>query len=444
MIRALYSAASGMTAQETNVDNIANNLANANTVGFKSRRAQFQDLMYQSMVQPGTASGQQTVVPTGLQLGLGTRAASNEIIFTQGAFTETDNPLDLVIQGNGFFQIQMPNGTLAYTRAGQFQLDKSGNVVTSQGYPLSPQITIPATAQQVTIASDGTVSYTLPNQTAAQTAGQIQLANFPNPAGLEQPGQQPLCAHGCVGRPHRRRARRSGRTRFAAARLHRAIERLHRQRIHQPDSGAARLRIEFQSSPGRRPDVSTGQWPHPMMFLAPFALAGCLALPAGSERVTAADLAPAFPGLESVPPETVLSFAPEPGLERVFHIPELRQNRRAISSGRRFPKKKSAWRGQWRRSNPPTLLAAMQKEMPGAKIADSRIQPATRAARGNRIPPQRTAHQLRGGRDLVRSGALCAQSRIHNLGQGDGDGARFRAWSPSGTSRRGSDWSRKM
>jgi flagellar basal-body rod protein FlgG len=188
MIRALYSAASGMSAQETNIDNIANNLANANTVGFKTRRAQFQDLMYQSLVQPGTASGQQTVVPTGLQLGLGTRAASNEIIFTQGAFTETDNPLDLVIQGNGFFQIQMPNGTLAYSRAGQFQLDKSGNVVTPQGYTLDPQITIPATAQQITIAGDGTVSYTLPNQTAAQTAGQIQLANFANPAGLNSLG----------------------------------------------------------------------------------------------------------------------------------------------------------------------------------------------------------------------------------------------------------------
>jgi flagellar basal-body rod protein FlgG len=188
MIRALYSAASGMSAQETNIDNIANNLANANTVGFKTRRAQFQDLMYQSLLQPGTASGQQTVVPTGMQLGLGTRAASNEIIFTQGAFTETDNPLDLVIQGNGFFQIQMPNGTLAYSRAGQFQLDKTGNVVTPQGYSLTPQITIPAAAQQITIASDGTVSYTLPNQIAAQTAGQIQLANFANPAGLNSLG----------------------------------------------------------------------------------------------------------------------------------------------------------------------------------------------------------------------------------------------------------------
>ena len=116
MVRALYTAASGMTAQQLNVDNIANNLANANTAGFKMRRAQFQDLIYQSLIQPGAASGQQTTVPAGLQLGLGTRAASNEIIFTQGAFTQTNNPLDLVIQGNGFFQIRQPTAT-SLTRA---------------------------------------------------------------------------------------------------------------------------------------------------------------------------------------------------------------------------------------------------------------------------------------------------------------------------------------
>src|SRR5208283_5404881 len=116
MMRALYSAASGMRSQEMNVDNIANNLANANTAGYKSRRAQFQDLLYQNMVQPGSAAGQSTVVPTGLQLGLGTRTSSNEIIFTQGNFSQTDNPLDLVIQGTGFFQIKQANGDLAYTR----------------------------------------------------------------------------------------------------------------------------------------------------------------------------------------------------------------------------------------------------------------------------------------------------------------------------------------
>ena len=199
MIRALYSAASGMRAQEINVDNIANNLANANTVGYKMRRAQFQDLMYQSLLQPGAAAGQQTVIPAGLQLGLGTRPSSNEIVFTQGAFSETQNPLDVVIQGRGFFQIRLPSGELAYTRSGQFQLDKDGNMVTANGNALEPAITIPADAQQITIATDGTVSYNLPNQTAAQQAGQIQLANFQNPAGLNGLGNglyQPTDASG--------------------------------------------------------------------------------------------------------------------------------------------------------------------------------------------------------------------------------------------------------
>src|SRR5208282_565681 len=122
MIRALYSAASGMTAQQLNVDNIANNLANANTTGYKMRTPQFQDLLYQSIVQPGANAGQSTTVPAGLQLGLGTRASSNEIIFTQGSFNETDNPLDVAIQGNGFFQVRLTTGNLAYTRDGSFQL----------------------------------------------------------------------------------------------------------------------------------------------------------------------------------------------------------------------------------------------------------------------------------------------------------------------------------
>lgn len=188
MIRALYSAASGMTAQQLNVDNIAHNLANANTSGFKMRRAQFQDLLYQNMIQPGAAASQQSAVPTGLQLGLGTRAASNEIIFSQGDFSATNNPLDIVIQGRGFFQILKPDGQLAYTRGGSFQLNKDGSLVTSDGNLLQPQVTIPNNAQSITIASDGTVSFTLPNQTTAQQAGQIQLANFQNPAGLNSLG----------------------------------------------------------------------------------------------------------------------------------------------------------------------------------------------------------------------------------------------------------------
>lgn len=199
MIRALYSAASGMTAQQLNVDNIANNLANANTAGFKMRRAQFQDLVYQNMVQPGAEAGAQTTVPAGLQLGLGTRAAGNEIIFTQGSLSKTDNPLDMTIQGKGFFQIRRPSGDIAYTRAGSFQLDKNGSMVDSSGNPLEPQITIPSGAQSITVAQDGTVSYMLPNQTASQKAGQIQLANFANPAGLNSLGgtlYQPTDASG--------------------------------------------------------------------------------------------------------------------------------------------------------------------------------------------------------------------------------------------------------
>jgi flagellar basal-body rod protein FlgG len=177
-----------MVAQQMNVDNIAHNLANANTVGFKMRRAQFQDLLYQSFVQPGAAAGSQTVVPSGLQLGLGTRPVANEIIFSQGNFQQTDNPLDLVIQGRGFFQVRRPSGELAYTRSGEFHLDRDGNVVTSDGDPLEPQITIPPEAQSITVAADGTVSYTQPGQNAAQIAGQIQLANFANPAGLNSLG----------------------------------------------------------------------------------------------------------------------------------------------------------------------------------------------------------------------------------------------------------------
>lgn len=206
MIRALYSAGSGMTAQQINIDNIAHNLANANTVGFKMRRTQFQDLLYQSLIQPGNAAGSQTVVPAGLQLGLGTRPSSNEIIFSQGSFSTTNNPLDIVIQGHGFFQVRRPNGDLAYTRAGTFQLDRDGNIVTSEGDALEPQITIPPEAQSVTIAADGTVSYTQPGQTSSQLAGQIQLAGFTNPAGLNSVGgnlYQPTDASGepTVGTP---------------------------------------------------------------------------------------------------------------------------------------------------------------------------------------------------------------------------------------------------
>lgn len=184
MVRALYSAASGMNAQQMNVDNIANNLANANTVGFKSRRVQFQDLMYQTIVQPGAAAGSEAYVPSGLQLGLGTKSVSNEIVFEQGSFQTTGNSMDIAIQGKGFFQIRRTTGETVYTRSGEFHLDSNGNMITADGDMLDPQITIPAEAQSVTIAKDGTVSVSLPGQTATQVIGQIQLASFANPAGL--------------------------------------------------------------------------------------------------------------------------------------------------------------------------------------------------------------------------------------------------------------------
>ena len=201
MIRALFSAASGMNAQQTNVENIANNIANANTAGFKSRRAQFQDLLYQNLIQPGAAATQQSIVPTGLQLGLGTRAVSNEVIFTQGDFSETDNPLDLVIQGNGFFQVLQPSGQIAYTKAGTFHLNNTGQIVDPNGNLLDPPITVPQNALSLTIGSDGTVSYTLPGQSAAQQAGQIQLSNFANPSGLNSLGQSLFAQTDASGSP---------------------------------------------------------------------------------------------------------------------------------------------------------------------------------------------------------------------------------------------------
>jgi flagellar basal-body rod protein FlgG len=188
MIRALYSAGSGLNAQQLSIDNIANNLANANTAGFKARRTQFADLLYQSFLQPGTSAGAQTVVPSGLQLGLGTRPTANSVNLSQGNFQLTNGQLDAVIQGKGFFQIRRADGTIAYTRAGNFQLNRDGAVVTTNGDLLEPAITIPAQSQSLTIAQDGTVSYTLPGQSAAQVAGQIQLANFTNSGGLNSLG----------------------------------------------------------------------------------------------------------------------------------------------------------------------------------------------------------------------------------------------------------------
>jgi flagellar basal-body rod protein FlgG len=188
MIRALYTAASGMNAQQLNLDNIANNLSNSSTTGFQERRMQFTDLLYQNEVMPGSAATQQTTVSSGLQVGLGVRPDSAEIIQTQGNLETTGNPLDMAIQGAGFFQIQLPSGQIGYTRAGSFHLDQQGNVVTADGDQLEPTITIPPNATNISIGSDGTVTVTLPNQAQASAVGTIQIATFANPGGLNSIG----------------------------------------------------------------------------------------------------------------------------------------------------------------------------------------------------------------------------------------------------------------
>ncbi len=201
MIRALYTAASGMAAQELNLDNVANNLANSSTSGFRSRRLQFEDLIYQNLIMPGAAASQQTTMVAGLQVGLGTRSAASEVIQTQGDFTQTGNPLDMTIQGQGFFQVLLPDGETAYTRAGSFHLDAVGNLVTQDGDPVQPSISIPSGATSITVAQDGTVSVTLPGQAAATQVGQLQLALFNNPGGLNSTGSNLFLATTASGEP---------------------------------------------------------------------------------------------------------------------------------------------------------------------------------------------------------------------------------------------------
>jgi len=183
MMRALYTAASGMEAQQYNMDTISNNLANVNTTGFRRNEARFQDLVYQQLRAPGAPVGA-SVVPVGQEVGLGVKVGSSEKIFTQGNLQQTDNPLDLAIQGDGFFQVTLPDGTTAYTRDGSFKRDANGSMVTADGYFLQPQITIPQNAQSVSIGEDGTVTASVPGSNQQQQLGQIQLARFVNAAGL--------------------------------------------------------------------------------------------------------------------------------------------------------------------------------------------------------------------------------------------------------------------
>ncbi|MGA7180220.1 MAG: flagellar basal-body rod protein FlgG [Thiobacillaceae bacterium] len=202
MIPALWISKTGLDAQQTQMDVISNNLANVNTNGFKASRAVFEDMLYQTLRQPGAPSSDQTQVPSGLQIGTGVKAVAAERIFTQGNLQHTSNSTDLAIQGNGFFQVQMPDGTLAYTRDGSFQTDSQGQLVTADGYVVQPAITIPSNALSITIATNGTVSVIQPGSSQPVQVGALQLATFVNPTGLQSLGQNLLAETASSGTPN--------------------------------------------------------------------------------------------------------------------------------------------------------------------------------------------------------------------------------------------------
>lgn len=189
MIRALWTAASGMQAQQTGIDVIANNIANVNTSGFKKSRTDFQDLIYQNFKATGAPSTSTTDIPSGIQIGLGTKVAAVTKMFSAGNIVQTGNELDIAIEGQGLFQVLMPDGSNAYTRAGSFKQDSEGRLVTADGYPMTPEIVIPNNATQITIGNDGTVSVMQSGQTSPTNVGTIQLARFPNPTGLTSIGK---------------------------------------------------------------------------------------------------------------------------------------------------------------------------------------------------------------------------------------------------------------
>ncbi|MET0339392.1 MAG: flagellar basal-body rod protein FlgG [Polyangiales bacterium] len=189
MFRALHSAATGMQAQQTNIDVIAHNMANVNTTGFKKSRAEFQDLLYQTIRAPGGQSQQGSSSPAGLQVGLGVRTAATQPLHAQGSLHQSGDSLDVAIEGNGFFQVIRPNGDFAYTRSGNFKVDADGRLVTDDGFLIEPNINIPPDTVQISISPTGLVSVTQPGQTAPNEVGQLQLAVFSNPAGLLQTGR---------------------------------------------------------------------------------------------------------------------------------------------------------------------------------------------------------------------------------------------------------------
>jgi flagellar basal-body rod protein FlgG len=202
MMRALWTAATGMIAKQLGMDVISNNLANINTAGFKKSRVDFQDLMYQNLRTAGTTVAQGSRVPAGVQVGLGTRPAAIQKIFTQGDFVQTENPLDLVIEGDGFFRVLMPDGSYGYTRDGSFKIDSDGRLVTSDGYVLDPEIVVTDQAASVSVGTDGTVSIVIPGQQEApQEVGNISLARFISPAGLQSLGRNVYKATAASGAP---------------------------------------------------------------------------------------------------------------------------------------------------------------------------------------------------------------------------------------------------
>lgn len=197
----LWVSKTGLEAQQTRLATISNNLANVNTTGFKRDRVIFEDLVYQNVRQAGGQTSQDTQLPSGLMLGTGVRTVATQKMQTQGNILQTGNKLDLAIQGRGFFQILKPNGQLAYTRAGDFQVNSSGQLVTANGYLVQPQITIPPNARSITIGSDGTVSVTVPGTATPQQLGQLQLADFINPTGLEPIGDNLFLETSASGAP---------------------------------------------------------------------------------------------------------------------------------------------------------------------------------------------------------------------------------------------------
>jgi len=196
---ALWVAKTGLDAQQTEMAVISNNLANVNTTGFKKGRAVFQDLLYQNVQQVGAATTQNTQAPSGIELGTGVNLVATEKVYNQGNINQTGNTFDIAISGAGFFQVLMPDGSLAYTRDGSFQVSQTGQLVTASGYPVQPAITIPQGAQSVNIGTDGTVQVQLAGQNAPSTVGTLQLANFINPAGLQPNGENLLMASAASG-----------------------------------------------------------------------------------------------------------------------------------------------------------------------------------------------------------------------------------------------------